>query len=145
MARPARQCSCIFQAKSRAEAGTPCATVYQWTRLLAGDERKALVRPCAEVGLTAAALAAWVKRFHLNGPHPKRSCVRQEAAVRDRLVKSRLPMPLNGRFGAATRQTIALRRVGQLEDIAAIIACLASDSGRWVTGQRIDASGGQRI
>ena len=42
-------------------------------------------------------------------------------------------------------QTIALRRVGQPEDIADVIAFLVSDAGRWVTGQRIDASGGQRI
>ena len=42
-------------------------------------------------------------------------------------------------------QTIALKRVGQPEDIADIIAFLVSDAGRWVTGQRIDASGGQRI
>ena len=42
-------------------------------------------------------------------------------------------------------QSIALRRVGQPEDIADIIAFLATDRGRWVTGQRIDASGGQRL
>jgi len=42
-------------------------------------------------------------------------------------------------------QTIALKRVGQPEDIADIIAFLVSDAARWVTGQRIDASGGQRI
>ena len=42
-------------------------------------------------------------------------------------------------------QTIALRRVGQPEDIADVIAFLVSDAGRWVTGQRIDTSGGQRI
>jgi NAD(P)-dependent dehydrogenase (short-subunit alcohol dehydrogenase family) len=42
-------------------------------------------------------------------------------------------------------QTIALRRVGQPEDIAEIIAFLVSDAARWITGQRIDASGGQRI
>lgn len=41
--------------------------------------------------------------------------------------------------------TIALGRVGQPDDIADIIVFLASDAGRWVTGQRIDASGGQRI
>ncbi|MGO4395371.1 SDR family NAD(P)-dependent oxidoreductase [Variovorax sp. M-6] len=45
----------------------------------------------------------------------------------------------------ALAQTIALRRVGQPEDIADVIAFLVSDAGRWVTGQRIDASGGQRI
>ena len=42
-------------------------------------------------------------------------------------------------------QTIALRRVGQPEDIADVIVFLASDAGRWITGQRIDTSGGQRI
>jgi 3-oxoacyl-[acyl-carrier protein] reductase len=42
-------------------------------------------------------------------------------------------------------QTIALKRVGQPEDIADVIAFLVSVDGRWVTGQRIDTSGGQRI
>jgi len=42
-------------------------------------------------------------------------------------------------------QTIALKRVGQPEDIADVIAFLVSADGRWVTGQRIDTSGGQRI
>jgi len=42
-------------------------------------------------------------------------------------------------------QSIALGRVGQPEDVADVIAFLASDRGRWVTGQRIDASGGQRL
>lgn len=42
-------------------------------------------------------------------------------------------------------QTIALGRVGQPRDIADLIAFLASDDARWVTAQRIDASGGQRL
>ncbi len=42
-------------------------------------------------------------------------------------------------------QTIALRRVGQPEDIADVIVFLAGEGGRWITGQRIDTSGGQRI
>jgi 3-oxoacyl-[acyl-carrier protein] reductase len=42
-------------------------------------------------------------------------------------------------------RSIALGRVGQPEDIAGIVAFLASDDGRWVTGQSIDASGGQRL
>jgi NAD(P)-dependent dehydrogenase (short-subunit alcohol dehydrogenase family) len=40
---------------------------------------------------------------------------------------------------------VALGRVGQPGDIAGIVAFLASDAARWVTAQRIDASGGQRI
>ena len=41
--------------------------------------------------------------------------------------------------------TIALGRVGQAADIAKVVAFLASDDGGWVTGQQIDASGGQRL
>ena len=42
-------------------------------------------------------------------------------------------------------KSIALGRVGQPADIADVILFLASDAARWVTGQRIDTSGGQRI
>jgi len=46
---------------------------------------------------------------------------------------------------AVIAQSVALGRVGQPDDIAGIVAFLASDAARWVTAQRIDASGGQRI
>lgn len=36
----------------------------------------------------------------------------------------------------------ALQRLGGPDDVAEIVAFLASDAGRWVTGQVIDASGG---
>ncbi|NUR58481.1 MAG: SDR family oxidoreductase [Catenulispora sp.] len=36
----------------------------------------------------------------------------------------------------------ALGRVGEPDDIAAIVAFLASDDGRWVTGRVVDATGG---
>lgn len=39
----------------------------------------------------------------------------------------------------------ALGRLGQPEDIAAVVAFLASDDGRWVTGQTIHANGGLNI
>lgn len=39
----------------------------------------------------------------------------------------------------------ALRRVGQPQDIAEIVAFLASDAGRWVTANWIDATGGQSL
>jgi 3-oxoacyl-[acyl-carrier protein] reductase len=38
-----------------------------------------------------------------------------------------------------------LRRAGQPADIADIVAFLASDAARWVTGQVIEASGGARM
>jgi 3-oxoacyl-[acyl-carrier protein] reductase len=45
----------------------------------------------------------------------------------------------------AIASTVALGRVGQPADIAKVVAFLASDDGGWVTGQSIDASGGQRL
>lgn len=42
-------------------------------------------------------------------------------------------------------KAIALGRVGQPQDIADVIAFLASDAARWVTAQKIDTSGGQRL
>lgn len=39
----------------------------------------------------------------------------------------------------------ALKRVGQPEDIGDILAFLASEDSRWVTGQRIEASGGAHL
>jgi 3-oxoacyl-[acyl-carrier protein] reductase len=39
----------------------------------------------------------------------------------------------------------ALGRVGQPDDIAAVVAFLASDDGRWVTGQTIGVDGGINI
>ena len=42
-------------------------------------------------------------------------------------------------------ETIALHRVGQPDDIARVVAFLASPDAGWITGQQIDASGGQRL
>jgi NAD(P)-dependent dehydrogenase (short-subunit alcohol dehydrogenase family) len=39
----------------------------------------------------------------------------------------------------------ALGRVGQPEDVADIVAFLASDDARWVTGRVIDATGGSGL
>lgn len=39
----------------------------------------------------------------------------------------------------------ALGRFGETSDIAAVVAFLASDEGRWVTGQVIEASGGYKL
>jgi 3-oxoacyl-[acyl-carrier protein] reductase len=45
----------------------------------------------------------------------------------------------------AIADIIALGRVGQPDDIAKVVAFLASEEGGWVTGQQVDASGGQRL
>lgn len=39
----------------------------------------------------------------------------------------------------------ALRRLGRPSDIADVVALLASDEARWVTGQLVDASGGMAL
>lgn len=41
--------------------------------------------------------------------------------------------------------SVALRRIGRPEDVSDVVLFLASEQGRWVTGQRLDASGGQQI
>ena len=42
-------------------------------------------------------------------------------------------------------QATALRRIGEVDDIADVAAFLASEEARWVTGAWIDASGGIRL
>jgi 3-oxoacyl-[acyl-carrier protein] reductase len=44
---------------------------------------------------------------------------------------------------AQVTSTIALGRIGEAADIADVVAFLASDDARWITGQSIEASGGQ--
>lgn len=39
----------------------------------------------------------------------------------------------------------AFGRFGETSDIAAVLAFLASDEGRWVTAQVIEASGGYKL
>ena len=56
-----------------------------------------------------------------------------------------MPRARDPELSRAIAQTIALGRVGQPGDIADIVAFLASHEGRWVTGQSIDATGGQRL
>lgn len=48
---------------------------------------------------------------------------------------------LRARFGGLT----AMVRVGEPAEIAGVIAALAGDGAGWVTGQRIEASGGMLL
>jgi 3-oxoacyl-[acyl-carrier protein] reductase len=45
----------------------------------------------------------------------------------------------------ALEAQIALGRMGEPAEIAAVVAFLASDEGHWVTGQTIEASGGYKL
>lgn len=40
---------------------------------------------------------------------------------------------------------VALKRIGRPDDIAPVVAFLASDGARWITGQIIEASGGMHL
>ena len=51
----------------------------------------------------------------------------------------------NGDMVKSIEAETALGRFGETSDIAAVAAFLASDDGRWVTGQVIEASGGYRL
>jgi len=44
---------------------------------------------------------------------------------------------------AQVTSTIALGRIGEADDIADVVVFLASDDARWITGESIEASGGQ--
>ena len=57
------------------------------------------------------------------------------------MMNGALPKEAHSQFVEKT----ALGRLGQPEDIAAVVAFLASDDSRWVTGQTIVASGGLSI
>ena len=43
---------------------------------------------------------------------------------------------------AAVAEATLLKRVGEPEDVADVVAFLASDEGRWMTGQNLVATGG---
>ncbi|WP_296576419.1 SDR family oxidoreductase [Phreatobacter sp.] len=62
------------------------------------------------------------------------------ATVTDMNPRARDPVAARA-IAAAT----ALGRVGQPQDVAAVVAAIASPDGGWITGQTIDASGGQRL
>ncbi len=77
----------------------------------------------------------------------------KELGVRGIRVNAVAPGPIGTDFGGGTvrdndaiRQAMAgqaaLGRVGEPDDIGPLVAALLTDSMRWVTGQRIEASGG---
>ena len=39
----------------------------------------------------------------------------------------------------------ALKRIGQPEDVADVVAFLASDAARWITGASIPVDGGSKL
>ncbi|MBO9577175.1 MAG: SDR family oxidoreductase [Microbacteriaceae bacterium] len=77
----------------------------------------------------------------------------KELAARGIRVNSVSPGPTRTRLGgdafdrfpeliAPLAARAALGRIGEPEDVGAVIAFLASDESRWITGQDLEASGG---
>ncbi|SFL76632.1 NAD(P)-dependent dehydrogenase, short-chain alcohol dehydrogenase family [Bradyrhizobium sp. NFR13] len=77
---------------------------------------------------------------HLGGRQITVNSVMPGATATDMNIVSRDPVA-----SRAVAETVALGRIGQPDDIARVVAFLASDEAGWVTGQQIDASGGQRL
>jgi 3-oxoacyl-[acyl-carrier protein] reductase len=55
------------------------------------------------------------------------------------------PVASDPQRSAAVRDTVALGRIAEPDDIAPVVAFLASREGGWITGETIEASGGQRL
>lgn len=91
----------------------------------------------AKAGLEALGRSLAV---HLGGRGITVNSVMPGATATDMNTAARDPVA-----SKAVAATIALGRVGQPGDIAGVVAFLASSEGGWVTGQQIDASGGQRL
>ncbi len=124
------------------------ATLREAARRLADDGRIVVISSGAAVstrahsGLYAASKAASDRLVRIAA---------QELASRGITVNSVLPGPTLTESVAATvsREKLAaivadipLGRLGEPADIADIVAFLASDAGRWITGQTIHAGGG---
>ena len=98
------------------------APIYSMAKAAINNLTHALALELGPRGITANAVAPGFTRTDAN------------AAFRE-----------NPELVKAVEAQIALGRFGEPEEIAAVVAFLASDEGHWVTGQVIEASGGYRL
>jgi len=106
-------------AGSRAMAAVP---IYSMAKASINNLTQALAQELGSRRITVNAVAAGWTRTDMN------------AAVRE-----------NADMVRAIEADTALGRFGEPDDIAALVAFLASDDAAWVTGQVIEASGGYRL
>jgi 3-oxoacyl-[acyl-carrier protein] reductase len=94
-------------------------------------------------GMSKAALLALTRSLAVElGPHGITANVVAPGYTQTSMTAHMIAEPA---FRERLTAITALRRIGQPEDIAAVVCFLASDDGGWITGQWIEATGGYKL